>query len=393
MFLDKTINPSYHIRKLYDNIEKQNIDMPLYENILELKQNEDKEPIQNTTKTRKQHYAQMGGQYSLSPSQRESLNHYNNIEEGEVLAIQGPPGTGKTTLLQSVVANEYVSYAIKKELPPLIVAASTNNQAVTNIIESFGKIVPKFKNNLEMRWIEKVNSFAMYFPSKQKAKIAKQKGFQYTNNKGENSLLEIDNNENIEESKKKFFEEAQKLFPNLNGRKNLDLYKEKIHSKLIEINNAQNNLIEIVEKLEQILSNEKQENIITKTDEQDLWLDVNTRYVSFWLAVHYYEARWLQNECALTEKQKGTTYANVLINFYRRLSMITPCLVMTFYMLPKQFAIYNEDDNRQFLYNMIDTLIVDEAGQVSTEIGTCSFALAKKAIVVGDDKQIPPVWV
>ena len=36
--------------------------------------------------------------------------------------------------------------------------------------------------------------------------------------------------------------------------------------------------------------------------------------------------------------------------------------------------------------------IVDEAGQVSPEIGLPTFALAKKAIVVGDVKQIPPVY-
>ena len=45
-----------------------------------------------------------------------------------------------------------------------------------------------------------------------------------------------------------------------------------------------------------------------------------------------------------------------------------------------------------FYNNIIDLLIVDEAGQVSTEIAACSFALAKKALVVGDEKQISPVW-
>ena len=43
-------------------------------------------------------------------------------------------------------------------------------------------------------------------------------------------------------------------------------------------------------------------------------------------------------------------------------------------------------------YNFIDLLIVDEAGQISPEIGLPAFALAKKAVVVGDEQQIPPVW-
>ena len=43
-------------------------------------------------------------------------------------------------------------------------------------------------------------------------------------------------------------------------------------------------------------------------------------------------------------------------------------------------------------YHYIDLLIVDEAGQTSPEIAAASFSLAKKAIVVGDEEQIPPVW-
>ena len=44
------------------------------------------------------------------------------------------------------------------------------------------------------------------------------------------------------------------------------------------------------------------------------------------------------------------------------------------------------------MYNYIDVLVVDEAGQTSPEIAAASFSLAKKAIVVGDEEQIPPVW-
>lgn len=518
LFLDNTINPSFYIKKLYNNIRKQDDSLPLYEEFIALRESLDKPLLENTVQNRKKHCGQMGGQYGLSPSQRESLNHFNYIENGEMLAIKGPPGTGKTTLIQSVVASQYVKSAIEQKAPPLMVAASTNNQAVTNIIESFGKIVPKFTNHLETRWIEKVNTFAMYFPSKQKIKMAKQKGFQYTNNKGEYTLAEIDNEENIKKSKEKFLNEAEKLFQNEVEKRDITTYKEKIHKKLVELNTIQNNLIDMVKELEELLqqeeisdfikrqeeglkqierqqeemqqrvefwiekykeipkwwkvlawiakykmkisnhlkiwANEKEEweeevinletietyyaskvqknnlqkktimeklerlsrwmkkyeeqledlkecdidvepikqCMITKQDKLDLWLDTNVRYVSFWLAVHYYEARWLEEEYALTGKQKGTTYKNVLQNFYKRLSLITPCMVMTFYMLPRQFAIYGSEDGKEFLFNRIDTLIVDEAGQVSTEIGACSFALAKKAIVVGDEKQIAPVW-
>ncbi|MBW6087363.1 hypothetical protein HTS61_11735 [Escherichia coli] len=39
-----------------------------------------------------------------------------------------------------------------------------------------------------------------------------------------------------------------------------------------------------------------------------------------------------------------------------------------------------------------DLLIVDEAGQVLPEVAAASFALAKKALVIGDTEQIPPIW-
>jgi len=44
------------------------------------------------------------------------------------------------------------------------------------------------------------------------------------------------------------------------------------------------------------------------------------------------------------------------------------------------------------LYDFIDLLIIDEAGQVSPEVAGATFALAKKALIVGDIFQIEPVW-
>ncbi|NJM54228.1 MAG: hypothetical protein HC846_13100 [Blastocatellia bacterium] len=44
------------------------------------------------------------------------------------------------------------------------------------------------------------------------------------------------------------------------------------------------------------------------------------------------------------------------------------------------------------MLEFIDLLIVDEAGQVSPEVAGASFALAKKALIVGDVLQIEPVW-
>lgn len=55
-------------------------------------------------------------------------------------------------------------------------------------------------------------------------------------------------------------------------------------------------------------------------------------------------------------------------------------MVMTFFMLPKQFWAYDGNDKKNyFMCNYIDLLVVDEAGQTSPEIAAASFSLAKKS--------------
>lgn len=51
---------------------------------------------------------------------------------------------------------------------------------------------------------------------------------------------------------------------------------------------------------------------------------------------------------------------------------------------PKQYR-------QEYLENEIDLLIIDEAGQVAPEVAGASFALAKRALVIGDVHQIQPV--
>jgi len=176
IFLDNTVNASFHVLNLYNCLLGEIPQLPLYEKLLNTKAEMLKPLILNSSLLKmKQHCGQMGGEYPLSESQREALNHFNELKMGDILAVNGPPGTGKTTLLQSVVANLFTQHALREDKPPIIVAASTNNQAVTNIIDSFGKINETGIKNLETRWIKSVNSFATYFPSKGKVKEAKDK--------------------------------------------------------------------------------------------------------------------------------------------------------------------------------------------------------------------------
>jgi hypothetical protein len=132
-------------------------------------------------------------------------------------------------------------------------------------------------------------------------------------------------------------------------------------------------------------------------------LDITLRHKAFLLATHYWEARWISATIDVLENQseKGTGELVVQKKWKRR-AMLTPCFVATFYMAPthfvySQFQGENEDGNPIFeylpLYNFLDLLIIDEAGQVTPEVSIPLFSLAQKAIVVGDLKQIEPIWM
>lgn len=518
LFLDKTVYSTFHIMNLYNHLLEDKLSNELYERFMSTQIQAVSPLIENDLSKMKLHCAQMNGEYPLSPSQREAVNHFNVMTHGEILAVNGPPGTGKTTLLQTIVADMYVKRAIKKEKAPLIVASSTNNQAVTNIIASFGNIKNMGISNLEARWIEGVSSFAAYFPSSAKAKEAQNKGYQYTDQRGSFFVADIEDKNNIEKSKAKLIEACNKYFGS--RCKSVAACQDKLHEELLFIEENKLLLLSLAQEVlhydlkneavdqcidqlgllikeengklasidarvkewercyEQIpfyvrwfqfikafekkiqtvfrlfMNNEEQhflneymsiddikeqysylhteankalddletkkgalEEIKTRYDSAldqlkqhnvDLHekkdekynlnleyvnglMDKKHRYVEFWLAVHYYECRWLNGEDELSEKQKGTNFINVLKKFYHRLSMVTPCLVMTFYMLPRQFLGFAEHKPR-FLYDYIDLLIVDESGQVSPEVAAGAFALARKAVVVGDVYQIEPVW-
>lgn len=112
--------------------------------------------------------------YPLADGQRDVLAHLVAAKDGEILAVNGPPGTGKTSMLLSAVAGEWVRTARAGGEPPVIAAASTNNQAVTNIIDAFGKEFGRGDGDFAGRWLPGIESFGVYLPARSRDAKASQ---------------------------------------------------------------------------------------------------------------------------------------------------------------------------------------------------------------------------
>jgi hypothetical protein len=120
-------------------------------------------------------------------------------------------------------------------------------------------------------------------------------------------------------------------------------------------------------------------------------LDLALRAPMFGIADHYWTGRWLmQQQQRLSSMESDTRGRAKLEAKYRRFAKLSPCMVTNFHMAPSFFTAWQGEDIP--LWNTIDLLIVDEAGQVAPDVGAGLFALAKRALVVGDVHQIAPIW-
>lgn len=319
----------------------------------------------------RQHLGQMTGDYPLSISQRESLYHFFKIGRGEILAINGPPGTGKTTLLQSVIGSLWVEKAVEGGDPPIIVASSANNQAITNIIDSFGAI-GKSGDLLSQRWLPQVNSFGLYLASKGKFQEQQNSDWQMLTPERQGFMAKIESVEQISVARQHFQQKCQEFFqqPILRLADALGLLRTSLQATVAEIHQQLDTLD------------------LQHSDEIQSHLDCEHRYRAFQLATHYWEGRWLR-DCEDLAEEKPSPHLQQ--SDWYRYAKLTPCFVSTFFMVPKFFRAHKAGYDEP-MWEFIDLLIVDEAGQVSPELAGASFALAKKALVVGDTLQIEPVW-
>ncbi|MDB5288054.1 MAG: hypothetical protein JWR05_3003 [Mucilaginibacter sp.] len=480
---------------LYDYIIQQE-DLPATLNTLAEHRETPLKPVLSAgafEKASAAHLGQMAFEFPLSKSQRISLYHYTTLGHGNILAINGPPGTGKTTFLQSVVATEVVRSAIAGDKPAVILACSANNQAVTNIIDSFSNIKQK-AGQLYERWLPKLAGFGLYLPGANREvpshipvikRVSSKLSGAHTDKENETylnsaeayyitrsgqpgldvsaivkslqktlknqlktltdgidlwqeyrqlaarlpeldqySIAELEKELKALELSFSNYLDAEsiwlKIFSFLNFVKekratrakqlfrdcpvNYDTIDFYLVKSIQQFFDEKLKLIQQIKKAQKDwLAWQKKAGLDTDPSQTAFYeqLEKGLKYDMFYTAVHYWEGRWLMaTRSAVEEERLSRNGEGAAKERWERFAMLTPCFVSTFYMAPKFFSyskfIHSDAGKNIYetppLLDFIDLLIVDEAGQVSPEIGAATFALAQKALVVGDILQIEPVW-
>ncbi|MCS3768193.1 hypothetical protein HNP12_002264 [Aeromonas hydrophila] len=512
-----------HILPLYDHLVKTRPSNALFERYAR-EQQLPLQPCLGTFAGVSQRLGHASDRYPLADAQRAAMTHHLLSQQGDILAVNGPPGTGKTTLLLSIIASHMVESAIAADQPRLIAATSTNNQAVTNILDAFAKDFSVGTGPFAGRWLPDVHSFGSYFPAAHKRLDA---SAQYQTM---NFFDSIENSSYVSRAREVYLHAAQQAYPDLADARVSEV-TDRLHKDLVayadmlcsidsswklmsqakdavtwlgeapyqalanlrldahqaneavafaraaklawemilteepwwqtlfswlpavanrrfitarralrattatipdECNSIEaltaaldreldNALITYKIRQQRVVDGEtaltlcettrrqwcqaiapvvsiQQSDTVPSLEEVDKLADTGIRFQAFLLATHYWEGRWLQTmEEQLNQlpKEQGKTGKNAVTARWMRRMMLTPCMVSTFYMLPSEMKVsrYEQGDFiPDYLYEFIDLLIVDEAGQVSPEVAGASFALAKKALVIGDTQQIAPIW-
>ncbi len=209
-------NTTRNILNLYNSLldnRKEEIEQTLLSPILEEEIEKENHELTNVEiYLNEEHYGQMGNKFPLSKSQRVAFAQFFSDKNKKAFAINGPPGTGKTTILQSILANLVTKAVLNNGVAPLIIGSSTNNQAITNILDSMS--IDDKEDLLSKKWLPNTNSFGLYLCASSKGKEASSKKYQYATNSYLNDgfLSEFENSINIEVFYKNFRDNFQAYF-------------------------------------------------------------------------------------------------------------------------------------------------------------------------------------
>lgn len=196
-------------------------------------------------------------QYPLADHQRQVLSYLSTGQRGDVLAVNGPPGTGKTTMLLSAIADAWVRAALEQAEPPVIVAASTNNQAVTNIIDAFGKDFAEGNGPFAGRWLPDLKSYGLFLASKTQEDKGASKHYQT-----ERFYRELETTDYFDRAKATYLTAGQRAFLGTEAP-DVEIIVSRLHAlivdevkKLSDIDGARVRLAASLAKLRSLLGDE-----------------------------------------------------------------------------------------------------------------------------------------
>lgn len=345
------------------------------------------------TKMANRHCGQFGNAFPLAFSQRRAVHRALALTPGEFLCVTGPPGTGKTTMLQSLVASLMVEAVHdERSYPPIIAATGATNQAVTNVITAMEK-ASSDTSLLASRWIPGVDSYGTFCVSASRAQDAERvEGFQLEQMSGEglsNSLSDPHFRRQAEATYLANFKSfSGKQLPLRGAVRHLAamIRRERgaLYRAILECRDG--SLSEWIKGLVGLRPQKPTAQFFNELAQ----FDQQRRFVLFLLAARFWEGRWLlemQQRRADGVNRNSRGQLSTTTADWRCRAMLTPAFVSTLAMLPRFFR-YDRDSAQP----PIDFLIFDEASQVSPELGAGCLALASRALIVGDDQQLEPVW-
>lgn len=440
---------------------------------------------------------------TLSWDQKAALASAMALPEGHVQAVNGPPGTGKTTVIKDIVASLICQAALNERPAPLIVIASNNNQAVTNVLDVFSR-----SDGLQKveRWIRDWHSFGAYAPAMSRTEQAAEEGYATID-----QLRELERQHQPQHAERYFISKASEWA----GKSFNDVEQAKTHlhrrvrqcaSALRQVRELRRRFsrvdqvqrinaasvvvrrlraataglapqafdqlrrwlktaryhVEAIEKAQahaqwihaehkrlrqkvpqrildwlsgsrwvleyvlplmapdvsqragtywrDVVANHagakgvvEHRQALAKIAQSPDWewvipmldqaLDQTARVWLFEASIHYYEACWLQQmrEVTTERQRSGRTHENVE-NALARRALLAPVLVGTFYTLPRHLSYWDAIAQKELpLTERADVVLVDEAGQASTEVAVPTLALTRKAVTIGDVAQLAPV--
>jgi hypothetical protein len=227
--------PSKRISSLYDHLRQVNPDCPLFDTFAG-GYNENVEPLLPMESGFAKHLGHCNDQHPLATAQRDALTHILHMADGDVLAVNGPPGTGKTTLLLSIVANQWIEAGLANRAPPIIVATSTNNQSVTNVLDAFRKDITNGSGVLSGRWISALNNYGFYLSSRAKRQ---QTGARYP---GPDFFDQLESVEGIAQARSDYLFHAAIAYPDIEApslKKIVARLHDKMQRSAAQLTNAQ----------------------------------------------------------------------------------------------------------------------------------------------------------